>query len=114
MKVRLDDGAELFYKVDDFTDPWTAPETVVLHHGMAKSHKLWFAWIPIIARYYRVVRLDMRGMGQSSVPPPDYPWSLDNFADDLLGFLDKLGLEKVHLIGETVGGSISMRFATLH
>jgi pimeloyl-ACP methyl ester carboxylesterase len=114
MKVRLDDGAELFYKVDDFTDPWTTPETVVLHHGMAKNHKLWFAWVPAIARHYRVVRLDMRGMGQSSVPQPGYPWSVDNFANDLLGFLDKLGLDKVHLIGETLGGSIAMRFATLH
>ncbi|MFQ6029739.1 MAG: alpha/beta fold hydrolase, partial [Dehalococcoidia bacterium] len=114
MKVRLDDGIELFYRVDDFTDPWTEPETVVLHHGMAKSHKLWYAWVPIIARHYRVLRYDMRGMGQSSVPEPGYPWSVDNFAADLLEFADKLELEKFHLIGETVGGSISMRFATLH
>lgn len=114
MKVRLDDGAELFYRVDDFTDPWTEPETVVLHHGMAKNHKLWYAWVPIIARHYRVVRYDMRGMGQSSVPQPGYPWTLDNFAKDLLGVLDKLELERVHLIGETVGGTISMKFATLH
>ena len=114
MKVKLADGAELFYKVDDFTDPWTHPETVVLHHGMAKNHKMWFAWVPILARHYRVIRFDMRGMGQSAVPEPGYPWSLDNFANDLLGLLDGLQLEKVHLIGETVGGSISMRFATLH
>ncbi len=114
MLVKLDDGAELFYKVDDFTDPWDEPETVVLHHGMAKSHKLWYAWAPIIARHYRVVRFDMRGMGQSSVPEPGYPWSVDNFANDLLEFMDKLDLERVHLIGETVGGSIAMRFATLH
>ena len=70
MKVRLGDGAELFYTVDDFTDPWTQPETVVLHHGMAKNHKLWYAWVPILAQHYRVVRFDMRGMGQSSVPAP--------------------------------------------
>ena len=114
MKVKLADGAELFYKVDDFTDPWTHPETVVLHHGMAKNHKMWFGWVPIIARHYRVIRFDMRGMGQSAVPSPGYPWSLDNFANDLLGLLDGLQLGKVHLIGETVGGSISMRFATLH
>ncbi len=114
MKVRLDDGAELFYRVDDFTDPWREPDTVVLHHGMAKNHKLWYGWVPILARHYRVVRFDMRGMGQSSVPEPGYPWSLDNFANDLLGVLDKLRLQKVHLIGETVGGSIAMRFATLH
>ena len=114
MRLPLADGAELFYKIDDFTDPWTEPETVVLHHGMAKNHKMWFGWVPVLARHYRVVRLDMRGMGQSSVPEPGYPWSLDNFADDLLGLLDGLGLGRVHLIGETVGGSIAMRFATLH
>ena len=65
MKARLEDGIELFYTVDDFTDPWTNPETVVLHHGMAKNHKLWYAWVPILARHYRVIRFDMRGMGQS-------------------------------------------------
>ena len=32
MQVKLPDGAELFYTVDDFTDPWTTPETVVMHH----------------------------------------------------------------------------------
>ena len=114
MKLQLDDGAEIFFTVDDFTDPWTTPETVVLHHGMAKSHKMWFGWVPILARHYRVIRFDMRGMGQSTVPPPGYPWSIDNFAGDLLEVLDKLELDKVHLIGETVGGSISMRFASLH
>ena len=114
MKVRLDDGTELFYTVDDFTDPWTTPETVVMHHGMAKNHKMWFGWVPVLARRYRVVRFDMRGMGQSSVPEPGYPWSLDNFTADLLDFLNKLSLERIHLIGETVGGSISMRFASLH
>jgi len=114
MKVRLNDGAELFYTVDDFTDPWTPPETVVLHHGMAKNHKLWYAWVPTLAQHYRVVRFDMRGMGQSSVPEVGYPWSLDNFAHDLLGLLDQLDLHRVHLIGETVGGSIAMKFATLH
>ena len=114
MKLRLNDGCELFYTIDDFTDPWTQPETVVMHHGMAKNHKLWFGWVPIIARHYRVIRLDMRGMGQSDVPEPGYPWSVDNFAGDLAEFVDRLGLERFHLIGETVGGSISMRYATLH
>ena len=114
MKLRLDDGTEFFYKIDDFTDPWTEPETVVLHHGMAKNHQMWFGWVPVLARHYRVVRFDMRGMGRSTVPGPGYDWSIDNFANDLLGLLDRLDLAKVHLIGETVGGSISMRFATLH
>ena len=45
-----------------------------------------------------MIRFDMRGMGQSSVPDPGYSWSVDNFAADLLDFMDKLELEKVHLV----------------
>ena len=112
MKVQLNDGMELFYTIDDFTDPWTTPETVVLHHGMAKNHSLWYGWIPILSRKYRVIRFDMRGMGQSDVPDAGYPWSVDNFAIDLLDLVNKLDLKQFHLIGETVGGSISMKFAT--
>ena len=112
MKVQLNDGMELFYTIDDFTDPWTTPETVVLHHGMAKNHSLWYGWIPILSRKYRVIRFDMRGMGQSDVPNTGYPWSVDNFAIDLLDLVNKLDLKQFHLIGETVGGSISMKFAT--
>ena len=111
MKLRLDDGIELFYTIDDFTDPWTEPETVVMHHGMAKSHKMWFGWVPIIARHYRVIRFDMRGMGLSDVSGPEHAWTLDSFTDDLKEFVDKMELEKFHLIGETVGGSISMNFS---
>jgi pimeloyl-ACP methyl ester carboxylesterase len=105
---------ELYYVIDDFTDPWTTPHTVVLHHGMAKNHRLWYAWVPLLARQFRVVHFDARGMGQSSVPEPGYPWSLERFAKDLRALLDQLDLERVYLIGETVGGTISLRFASLY
>ena len=114
MRFRLEDGAELFYTIDDFTDPWKEPETVVLHHGMSKNHLLWYTWIPMLAAKYRVVRFDMRGMGQSTLPPQGYPWSVDNFANDLAQFVDGLGLKKFHLIGETVGATVGMRYASLH
>ena len=114
MKFKLSDGAELLYTIDDFTDPWKEAETVVLHHGMSKNHRLWYAWVPILAAHYRVVRFDMRGLGQSTVPDPGFTWSLEGFANDLLELADGLGLDKFHLIGETVGGTISMRFATLY
>lgn len=111
-KVRIDSSLEMYYEDQDFTEPWrTDVETVVLHHGNAKSSQLWYAWVPLLSQRYRVVRLDARGFGQSTVPPPGYPWSLGGFAEDLKMFLDALGLEKVHLIGETVGGTISLRFA---
>jgi pimeloyl-ACP methyl ester carboxylesterase len=84
---------------------------VVLHHGNAKNGRLWYAWVPLLARQYRVVRLDARGFGRSTVPPPGYDWSLRRFAADLLGLLDYLELDKVHLIGETVGGTVALQFA---
>ena len=111
MKIKLDDSLELFYTIDDFTDPWTKPDTVIMHHGMAKSHKMWFGWVPIIARHYRVIRFDMRGMGMSDVSGPEHAYTLDTFTADLKEFADKMELDTFHLIGETVGGSISMNYA---
>ena len=110
-KVRIDDSLEMYYEDDDFTDPWRSADTVVLHHGNAKNCRLWYAWVPLLSRQYRVVRPDARGYGQSTVPARGYSWSLGNFAHDLKVFLDSLGLEAVHLIGETVGGTISLQFA---
>ena len=110
-KVRIDDTLEMHYEDDDFTDPWRSAETVVMHHGNCKNNRFWYAWVPLLARQYRVIRLDMRGFGQSNEPPPGYQWSVSNFAEDLKNFLDSLGLDRVHLIGETLGGAISYRFA---
>ena len=109
--AKIDAALELYYQDDDFTDPGRAAETVVMHHGNAKNHHLWYAWVPPLARDYRVVRPDARGFGESTVPPPGYPWSLSGFASDLKAFLDILGLDRVHLVGETVGGTISLQFA---
>ena len=55
--VKLDETLEMYYEDDDFTDPWRTPETVVLHHGNAKSSRLWYAWVPLLARQYRVIRV---------------------------------------------------------
>ena len=112
--AKLDDTLEMYYGDDQFTDPWRQTETVLLHHGNAKNTRLWYAWVPLLARQYRVIRLDARGFGRSSLPPEGYDWSLSNFSTDLLRLLDHLGLEKVHLIGETVGGTISLQFAYEH
>lgn len=86
--ARIADDLEMYYEVDDFTDPWKQPETVVLHHGNCKSTRFWYRWVPILARRYRVVRLDARGLGRSTVPPPGYQWSLQGLARDLELFLD--------------------------
>lgn len=54
---------EMHYRIDDFTDPWTEPETILMLHGNCESGTAWYAWVPHLARCFRVVRPDMRGYG---------------------------------------------------
>jgi pimeloyl-ACP methyl ester carboxylesterase len=76
-----------------------------------EKSQLWYAWVPLLAGSYRVIRIDARGFGQSSVPEPGYAWSLEGFATDLANLMDHLGIHKAHLIGETIGGTIALQFA---
>lgn len=109
--ARLPGDLVMHYEDDVYTDPWSAPETVILHHGNAKNARLWYAWVPLLAREFRVIRLDARGFGRSTVPPPGYPWSLEGFATDLIHLMDHLGIDRAHLVGETIGGTIALQTA---
>jgi 3-oxoadipate enol-lactonase len=110
-KVHIDDTLDLHYELDDYTDPWTTPEIILLIHGVADTSKAWFAWVPRLARQFRVLRPDLRGFGQSSLPPPSYQWSLSGLARDLKGLLDQLPISAVHVVGQRIGGSVAMQFA---
>ena len=103
--------AELHYHVDDFTDPWTEPETIVLLHGNAESSLAWYAWVPLLARRFRTVRPDMRGYGASTPMPRDFPWTLDVIIDDYTRLLDSLGERRFHLVGAKIGGVVARAFA---
>ena len=50
------DGIELAYTIDDFTDPWKQPATLVLLHAAMGHAGRFFAWVPRLARHYRVSR----------------------------------------------------------
>jgi 3-oxoadipate enol-lactonase len=102
---------DMHYRVDDFTDPWRTPQTVLMLHGNAESSLAWYAWVPNLARRYRVVRPDMRGFGASTPMPADYPWTLDRLADDFCALMDHLDIDRFHLIGAKIGGTIARAFA---
>jgi 3-oxoadipate enol-lactonase len=108
------DGAPdlvMHYRVDDFTDPWRTPETVLLLHGNFESGQAWYGWVPTLARRYRVVRPDMRGFGESTPMRRDYRWSLDRVIEDFTGLMDALGAERFHLVGAKIGGTVGRAFA---
>ena len=111
-KLRISPDLEMFYLVDDYTDPWTKPETILLLHGNCESSASWYAWAPLLARHYRVVRADMRGFGASTPMPRDFPWTLDIVIDDFIHLMDTLGIERFHLAGAKIGGFIARPFAS--
>jgi pimeloyl-ACP methyl ester carboxylesterase len=97
--------------IDDFTDPWKPSETILIQPGFGRHYAFWYHRIPVLARHYRVVRRDLRGHGLSSCPGPDYDYSLDTILGEIADTLDQLGLEKVHILGESTGGMIAVAFA---
>jgi pimeloyl-ACP methyl ester carboxylesterase len=104
------DGYLTYYEIDDFTDPWKEPEMVLLHHGLGRTVDVWYGWVPILARHYRVLRMDYRGHGRSAPPRPGYPWSLATLAREAKLLLDRLAVKRVHWAGESLGGDVGIQF----
>jgi 3-oxoadipate enol-lactonase len=102
---------DMHYQVDNFTDPWRQPQAILMLHGNAESALAWHAWVPKLARAYRVVRPDMRGFGQSSAMPADHAWTLDQLTEDYCALMDHLGIARFHLVGAKIGGTIARAFA---
>jgi len=65
---------------------------------------MWDAQMLVLEPAYQVVRLDMRGHGQSDVPPG--PYTLDELADDVIAVMDSQNIDKAHWVGLSVGGMI--------
>jgi 3-oxoadipate enol-lactonase len=107
-------GVQMHYVVDDYTDPWRKPETVLMLHGNCESGQAWYGWVPHLARRYRVVRPDMRGFGASTPMPRDFPWTLDRICDDVSSLMDALGIRRFHLVAAKIGGTIARYFAARH
>lgn len=100
------------YELDDYTDPWKNAPYILLQHGYARSSKFWRAWVPYLSRFYRVIRPDLRGLGQSS---KDFDLengiNLAGYLRDFNDLLDHLGVESVHYCGESSAGTLGMAFA---
>jgi 3-oxoadipate enol-lactonase len=105
--LTLSDGSEMHYAVDDYTDPWSESEAILMLHGNAESGAAWYAWVPHLARRFRVLRPDMRGFGASTPMPREYGWTFDQLVDDYTRLLDALGIGSVHVIGAKLGGTVA-------
>jgi pimeloyl-ACP methyl ester carboxylesterase len=101
---------DFFYREDWLGEPWRKPETVVLIHGNAESSLVWYAWLPRMAREFRVIRPDLPGLGRSRIPA-GFEWSLPSLAAFVAHIMDKASVDSAHIIGAKAGGTIAMQFA---
>ncbi|MCZ6858524.1 MAG: alpha/beta hydrolase [Gemmatimonadetes bacterium] len=111
---RTSDGLRLSYVTDDYTDPWQSNDTLVLLHAAQGCARRFYAWVPHLARQFRVVRLDLRGHGESEVPGPNSTLDVDRLVADVIELIDHLGSERVHLAGSSAGAMIAMRASMNH
>jgi 3-oxoadipate enol-lactonase len=94
------------------TDTGGGGEAVLLAHAIGCDHRMWDDLAGVLARSFRVVRIDVRGHGKS--PVPQRPYSLEGLAGDALAVLDRLGIGKAHWVGLSLGGMIGQAFALEH
>lgn len=83
--------------------------SVVFLHGIADSAHTWQWVIPALAQNYRVFAPSFPGFGQSGKPALWY--SSEFFTRFVLAFLDALGLQRVCIVGNSLGGLVAMRLA---
>lgn len=101
----------LHYVVDDCTDPWVKKPWIVLQHGYSRSGVFFRQWVPYLARHYRVLRSDLRGLGASPLDfDPHSAISAEALIEDITAIFDMIG-EPVHYVGESLGGILGVQLA---
>ena len=98
--------AELYYE-----DHGSGP-AVVFVHGAGGNHLSWWQQVPAFSRRYRCITYDQRGFGASREDAGG-PGAAA-LADDLLGLLDHLGIERAHLVAQSLGGWATWGAAARH
>ena len=91
-------------------------QPVVMLHGGGPGASAWSNFgpnLPVFAKEFRTLLVDQPGFGDSDKPEITKQYFTFS-ADALLGLLDKLGIERAHLVGNSLGGGTAVRFALRH
>jgi pimeloyl-ACP methyl ester carboxylesterase len=86
---------------------------MLLLHGFGNEAHIWDDFAPIVAPHYRTLALDHRGHGQSDWDP-EGRYDLDALVDDVEAVTAALGIERLVLVGHSLGGRVSTLFAGRH
>ena len=100
------DGVAIRYRVTG----QGSPAVVLIHCWLCDQH-LWDAVVPVLAREHSVVTLDLAGHGGSGVARE--AWTIEAFGSDAKAVVDGLGLDRVILVGHSMGGLVAVETARL-
>jgi pimeloyl-ACP methyl ester carboxylesterase len=89
-----------------------AGDPLVLIMGLGGDHLAWGFQFPAFAERHRVIAFDNRGAGQTDAP--DHPYTTRMMAEDTVGLMDALGIERAHVLGVSMGGMIAQEIALGH
>ena len=84
---------------------------VVLIGGLTSTVEIWVQQVPALSQHHRVIGPDNRGSGRTRIPDDDGVRTPERWAGDIELLLDGLGLDRVHLVGASMGGIIVQEFA---
>ncbi len=112
--VALPHGVSLWVRLVDATDPGSDAPTLVLLHGIAETGDAYRQWIPHLARTFRIVCPDLRGMGRSSPIAAGATLTIDELVLDVRALMQALGVARYALVGEKVGALVSLSLAAAH
>ncbi len=82
-------------------------EISIITEGMGKS-----TYQDKFAQKYKVIAFDNRGAGRTDMP--DVPYSVEMMAEDTIGLMDALGIERAHLLASSMGACIALMIAAKH
>jgi pimeloyl-ACP methyl ester carboxylesterase len=100
------DGSPITYGVRG-----KGPKTVVFIHCWTCNHEFWRPQIEHFSRKYQVVWMDLAGHGLSGSNRSDY--SMSAFGEDVASVVNRVGAEKVVLVGHSMGGPVAIEAANL-
>ena len=84
---------------------------LVLVHGLGSARSTWLPLLPALARHYDVIAVDLPGHGDTPPLPRTEPATPGRLAKRLVRFLDELGLDRPHVMGNSLGGWVGLELA---
>ncbi|MGB9775599.1 MAG: alpha/beta fold hydrolase [Anaerolineae bacterium] len=84
---------------------------VVFIHGNGSAATFWEETMLALPEGFRGIAPDLRGYGNTDPLPVDATLGLGDMVEDLRSLLKAMGLEKVHIVGHSMGGGIAMKYA---